>query len=491
MLYESTRGGAAVPFEQTVLRGLAPDGGLYVPDRLPVLCARDLESIAEVGYRECAYDILCRFAPSFTNRDARACVGAAYGDNFDDPSIAPLRRLPDGTFVLELFHGPTCAFKDMALQLLPRLLVKCAEKTGAQQKTMILVATSGDTGKAALEGFRDVPGTKIMVFYPADGVSEVQKRQMTTQRGGNVAVTAVRGNFDDAQAAVKALFADRALADEAAAQGWSFSSANSINWGRLLPQIIYYVYTSVKLLADGALGGRKAAFIVPTGNFGNILACWYAKRMGAPIGRIVCASNANDVLTDFIRTGVYDRNRPFYRTVSPSMDILVSSNLERLLYELTGRDAARVRGCMGQLADGGRYEVEPSVRAAIESDFLAASLGDAETLRTIGNLYERTGYLCDPHTAVAFGALGALRGELGDELPVVVSTASPFKFASDVVRALGGEPAPGFAALGQLSARTGLPVPAPLADLAELPVLHRDIRGAGDLRDPVLDFLKA
>ncbi|MEA4912084.1 MAG: threonine synthase, partial [Oscillospiraceae bacterium] len=404
---------------------------------------------------------------------------------------APLRRLPDGCYVLELFHGPTCAFKDMALQLMPRLLVHSMERTQAKQKTMILVATSGDTGKAALEGFCDVPGTRIMVFYPANGVSEVQERQMTTQRGKNVAVVAINGNFDDAQTAVKALFADRALAQTAADRGWTLSSANSHNWGRLLPQIVYYVYTSAKLQADGVLtGGKRVSFVVPTGNFGNILACWYAKHMGAPIGRIVCASNANDVLTEFIQTGVYDRSRPFHRTISPSMDILVSSNLERLLFELTGHDAARVRGYMQALTQSGRYEIEPALLDAIRADFSAARADDDATRQTLARIWREDHYLCDPHTAVAFDALRQTRGELSNDVPVVVSTASPFKFASDVLSALSETAPNGFAALDRLSAVTGISVPAPLADLAALQVLHSATVDVAAVRGAVERFLK-
>ncbi len=493
MLYESTRGACSdYTFERAVISGIAPDGGLFVPDRLPKLGAHDLDTLGVKNYRECAFDLLCRFIPSFTNRDVADCVKAAYGDNFDTADVVPLRRLSDGTLVLELFHGPTAAFKDLALQLLPQLLVKSVAKTGGTKKTMILVATSGDTGKAALEGFCDVPDTKIMIFYPLDGVSEVQERQMTSQRGGNVAVVAVKGNFDDAQTAVKALFADEALGAEAASLGWSFSSANSINWGRLLPQIVYYVYVCAKLSAAGALeGGKKVSFTVPTGNFGNILACWYAKRMGAPIGRIVCASNANDVLTDFLRTGIYDRARPFHKTISPSMDILVSSNLERLLYEAGGHDAARVRGYMEKLRDEGRYTVDAELMSVIGADFSAGCLDDDGTRRAMGRVWDEYGYLCDPHTAVAFGVREQLKGALpANEIPVVVSTASPFKFASDVLRAVGGEAAQGFDALPALARFSLEAVPAPLAGLESRPVLHTDARALDGLRDAVEDFLR-
>ena len=466
MKYRSTRGESpAVSAASAIVAGLAPDGGLYLPEKLPRLSARELAKLGTLGYRETAVLILRKYL-DFSAPKLRRMVREAYA-SFETAEPAVLAPV-DGTLTaLELWHGPSCAFKDMALQLLPRLLTASLRREGIRDRIHILTATSGDTGKAALEGFRDVPGTEITVFYPDEGVSEVQKAQMVRQEGGNVRVTAVAGNFDDAQSAVKRIFSDRELGARLRREGVRLSSANSINWGRLLPQIVYYVYAAARVSAEN--GGRPVSFLVPTGNFGDILAGYLAKRMGAPVGRLVCASNQNRVLTDFFETGVYDRNRPFYKTGSPSMDILISSNLERLLFLASDGDAALVRRLMRELGETGRYEVPAELLARLREDFAAASADEAETAAAIAALW-RKGYLADPHTAVGYAALGAAPA---DEPLVLVSTASPFKFAGTVLRALDGGSADvpeGFGALDALAARCGRPVPPPLARLRSLPV---------------------
>lgn len=460
MKYISTRGlSAPVSAEEAILTGLAPDGGLFVPAYIPRFDDGEIEKLRSASYGETALTVLKKYLDGFDEKELAGIIEEAYA-SFDTADPAPVTALSDGLYVLELWHGPTCAFKDMALQLMPRLLSLCRRKTGIREEIHILVATSGDTGKAALEGFRDVPGTRITVFYPHDGVSTVQQAQMVTQRGENVRVYAVNGNFDDAQTAVKRLFADRELAARLKKENVLLSSANSINWGRLLPQIVYYVRTAFLLCA-----GEPVSFVVPTGNFGNILAAYYAKRMGAPIGRLVCASNANNVLTDFIRTGCYDRRRPFHKTISPSMDILVSSNLERLLYHLS--DSEHVREWMERLNASGSYTVTDQVLTALQEHFDAAYCDDDEARRMIGRTYEEKAYLLDPHTAVAMAAAERLPLQAPT---VVVSTASPFKFAKDVLQSLGDEgEADGFAALDRLSHISGLSVPRSLAELKELP----------------------
>ena len=394
-------------------------------------------------------------------------MAAAYGSQFDDAAVAPVKMLQDGTAVLELYHGPTCAFKDMALQMLPHLLTASLKKCGEEREVCILVATSGDTGKAALEGFADIPRTKIIVFYPENGVSDVQKLQMTSQSGENVLVSAVKGNFDDAQTGVKLIFGNEEFAEQLSQKGWFLSSANSINWGRLLPQVVYYFSAYCDLVNSGKVTlGDPVNFVVPTGNFGDILAGWYAKQMGLPVHKLVCASNANNVLTDFIRTGTYDRNRPFYTTTSPSMDILVSSNLERLLYCLTG-DARQVAGYMQELKESGWYTVSEELKKKVTEEFWAGCCDDARTMETIREVFQREAYLMDPHTAVAYSVLEQYRSETGDKTPtVVLSTASPFKFCDSVLRALGEQTdAPGTVLLEQLTEKTGVTAPAPLAAL--------------------------
>ena len=489
MRYFSTRHeDMNVSAPQAIAMGLAPDGGLFVPELTAPVSAAQLQALCAMDYRARAVSVMGPYLDEFSPAQLRGFVEAAYAENYDDAAIAPTRFLDDGTAFLELWHGPTCAFKDMALQLLPHLLTASLRKTGETREVCILVATSGDTGKAALEGFRDVAGTRIFVFYPDGGVSRIQRLQMVTQAGRNVGVCAVRGNFDDAQTGVKQIFSDAAFAEQLSSRGWFLSSANSINWGRLLPQIVYYFSAYCDCVNAGKLAlGEKLNFCVPTGNFGNILAGWFAMRMGLPVGRFICASNANNVLTDFIRTGVYDRNRPFHTTISPSMDILVSSNLERLLYMLTGD--RETRACMDALRETGRYAVSPETLAKIQESFSAGFCDDAETKNAIGRLFDRTHYLMDTHTAVAWRVLEEYRETSGDRTPaVVVSTASPFKFAADVNLALGAADAGGDA-LTALSEKTGIPIPAPLRDLERREVRFPVVVEKADMRDTVGAFL--
>ncbi|MDR1891509.1 MAG: threonine synthase [Oscillospiraceae bacterium] len=471
MLYESSRGGVAgVSSAEAILRGIAPDGGLFVPQSVPEL---DLTGLVGCDYTQTAKAVLRLYLTDYTEDELDKCVQSAYNGRFDSHTPAPLTPLSDRLHILELFHGPTNAFKDMALQLLPHLMSLAEKKAGNGSDILILTATSGDTGKAALEGFRDVPGVKIAVFYPKGGVSPMQKRQMTTQEGGNVAVSAVEGNFDDAQTGVKRIFTSPAFAEALKKRGWVCSSANSINWGRLVPQIVYYVFAYTSLVRQGRIKqGQKVNFAVPTGNFGNILAAWYAREMGLPINRIVCASNRNRILTDFLRTGVYDRNREFFTTHSPSMDILISSNLERLLYELGG-SSEKVRGWMEGLSETGRYGVDSALKSRLDSLFWAGCCDDSETVDSIKDVYERFGYLSDPHTAVGVKVCEDYARASGDKtVTVAVSTASPFKFAKAVLLAL--DPAfssdDDFLTCERLSRISGNAIPAPLAELKEKPV---------------------
>ncbi|USF25609.1 Threonine synthase [Firmicutes bacterium ASF500] len=477
---------------QAISQGLAKDGGLLTPCYIPKLPGKALEDMLGMAYQQRAVYIMKMFLEEFTVKELTDFAGAAYGpDKFDTPAVAPVRAVDGNTHCLELWHGPTCAFKDMALQMLPHLLTASLSKTEEDKTVCILVATSGDTGKGALEGFKNVPRTKILVFYPKDGVSEVQQLQMVTQEGDNVGVAAVVGNFDDAQTGVKRLFSDGAVRQELADQGYFFSSANSINWGRVLPQLVYYISAYCDLLRDGKLApGQSVNICVPTGNFGNILAAYYAREMGLPIGQLICASNSNNVLTDFIREGVYDRNRQFYTTMSPSMDILISSNLERLLFALTG-DTAEVRGYMEQLAETGRYQVSGRVKDKLQKCFKGYFCDDRETQRVIRSMYDKHGYLIDTHTAVAFSALEQYRQETGDDTPAVVaSTASPFKFCASVLEALGETaPAHGLDALDQLSAKTGLPAPAPLAGLRDKQVRFTQVVEKDHMLDAVRSLL--
>ena len=454
---------------QAIAKGLAEDGGLLTPVYLPKLPRRALEELKNMSYQQRAVYVMKLFLDEFSVKELTDFANAAYGpEKFDTPAVAPVRALDGNTYCLELWHGPTCAFKDMALQMLPQLLSAALRKTGESKTVCILVATSGDTGKAAMEGFADVPQTKILVFYPKDGVSKVQETQMVTQDGANVGVCAVEGNFDDAQAGVKRIFSDEAIRATLADRGYFLSSANSINWGRILPQVVYYISAYCDLVRDGKLSmGDKVNFCVPTGNFGDILAAYYAKRMGLPVGKLICASNCNDVLTDFLRTGVYDKNRPFHTTMSPSMDILVSSNLERLLFDLSGENDAEVKGYMDALAKTGKYEVSDAIKAALADQFWGGFCGEAGTSAAIAKYYKENGYLIDTHTAVAANVMEQYRKATGDKtVTVFVSTASPYKFCDHVLRAIGETPAgDGVELLDQLHETTGTAIPRRLAAL--------------------------
>ena len=491
MNYISTRTAQSEPrtASYVIREGIAPDGGLYVPDALPALDGETLQRLSEADYCGRASHILGLFLTDFTKEELAACASAAYAPERFGSSPAPLSMLGRDAF-LELWHGPTCAFKDMALQIMPWLLSLSIAKQGGGKDALILVATSGDTGKAALEGYRDVERVRILVFYPTGGVSRIQQKQMATQEGANVGVVAIRGNFDDAQTAVKRVFGSAEMARVADAHGFFFSSANSINWGRLAPQIVYYVSAYCDLLrADKVRAGEPINVCVPTGNFGNILAAYIAKRMGLPIDRLICASNRNHILTDFFETGVYDRNRDFYTTISPSMDILISSNLERLLFFASGADATRSR--MQELAETGRFAVDPALRAALAKDFAAYYLDEDETRATIRSLYGEYGYLCDPHTAVAAGALRKYRAATGDDrVTVVASTASPYKFAPAVCEALGmGTINDAYACIDALAEKTGLPVPPQLGELRSKPDRFTKVIDRESIADAVRAFL--
>ena len=479
---------------QAIAQGLSRDGGLFLPVSIPKLPEGALKKMTGMTYQQRAQYIMSLYLEDFTAEELGQFAEKAYGpDKFDTPAVAPLKKVDDGTYCLELWHGPTCAFKDMALQMLPYLLTASLKKNQEEKTVCILVATSGDTGKAALEGFKDVDHTKIMVFYPKDGVSDIQQLQMATQEGANVGVSAVVGNFDDAQTGVKTLFSDESLREELAQRGYFLSSANSINWGRVLPQIVYYISAYCDLLAQGAVTeGEPVNFCVPTGNFGNILSAFYAKEMGLPIGRLLCASNSNNVLTDFIATGKYDRNRPFYNTVSPSMDILISSNLERLLYLLSGGDDKLVAGYMKELSDTGCYQVSEEMRKKIQSVFVGGFSSEAETEATIGKMMDEHKYLIDTHTAVAFHVLEQYRKETGDQTKTVgASTASPFKFCDAVLDALNvTDKATGTALLDQLAEVSGMPAPQPLATLKDKQVRFTSWTEKEQMRAVVTDFLK-
>lgn len=494
MRYISTRDNAVqYTASQAIAQGLAKDGGLLTPFYIPKLPGKALDDMRDMAYQQRAVYVMKQFLEEFSVKELTDFANAAYGpDKFDSPAVAPVRTVDENTHCLELWHGPTCAFKDMALQMLPHLLTASLAKTEEEKTVCILVATSGDTGKGALEGFKNVPRTKILVFYPKDGVSQVQELQMITQEGGNVGVSAVAGNFDDAQTGVKRLFSDEALRRELAGRGYFFSSANSINWGRVLPQIVYYISAYCDLVRDEKITpGQMVNVCVPTGNFGNILAAYYAREMGLPIDQLICASNRNNVLTDFIREGVYDRNRTFYNTMSPSMDILISSNLERLLLALT-QDTAQVRDYMTRLTETGRYEVSDRVRTRLQKRFKAYFCDDRETQRVIREMFEKNSYLIDTHTAVAFSALEQYRRETGDNTPAIVaSTASPFKFCSSVLEALGEtKVAAGLEALDQLTAKTGQPAPEPLAGLRGKRVRFTQVVEKGNMVDAVRALLE-
>lgn len=440
MYYMSTRNTELkLKSAEAIKKGLSDDGGLFVPSEFPTVSTAEIKKMVNMNYIDRAKLVLKKFLTDFTAAEISKCVEGAYGTGFDSDKVAPVVKLADGKYILELWHGPTCAFKDMALQILPRFMTVAMKKTGENKKIVILVATSGDTGKAALEGFKDVDGTEIIVFYPGDGVSNIQKLQMITQEGANVFVSGINGNFDDAQTGVKKIFTDEKFGDKLEKSGFVLSSANSINWGRLVPQIVYYISAYCDMVAAGEISiGEKINVCVPTGNFGNILAAYYAEKMGLPVAKFICASNSNNVLTDFIKTGEYDKNRPFYQSVSPSMDILVSSNLERLLFDITGNDAKKVSSMMSKLSKDGKYKLTKALHKKIENKFWGGFCDDYFTKVQIWKTFTDTGYTLDTHTAVAVDVYEQYVTETGDKTKTIIaSTASPYKFNIDVLSALG------------------------------------------------------
>ena len=493
MFFTSTRADLNVSAAQAIARGISREGGLFVPSEFPRISEYELKKLVAMDYKERAKAILSGYLTDFTTEEVEYCVNGAYTGTFDNELPAPVFSLKNGRHVLELWHGPTCAFKDLALQILPFLLTVSARKSTPDKTIVILVATSGDTGKAALAGFADVPGTAIVVFFPQDGVSAMQKLQMTTQKGENVAVCAIEGNFDDAQTGVKKIFADNGMKEFLADKNMEFSSANSINFGRLAPQIVYYFSAWCDLVRDGKIKfGEEVNVCVPTGNFGNILAAYYAKQMGLPVKKFICASNKNNILSDFLTTGVYDRNRPFYTTSSPSMDILISSNLERLLYHLYKNDAGATAALMSELNQKGKYEVAPAVLEEIRKEFYAGFCDEEATQKTIADLFSKEKYLCDTHTAVAVKVYEDYRKETGDETPcIIASTASPYKFADSVLSAIDSTPIPqdGFELLEKLSQVSGTPVPAPLSELKSQSVLHKSCVQKEDMAEFIRKFL--
>ncbi len=487
-----------VSASQAIAQGISTDGGLFVPVEIPHYTLDDISELAKLDYRGRAKKILSDYLDDFTKEEIDECVEKAYTkEKFgsDDPAPISFEKFGDTDMnILELWHGPTSAFKDMALQILPHLLTKSLRKTSPDKEVVILVATSGDTGKAALEGFKDVDGTKIMVFYPVDGVSPMQKRQMNTQEGNNVAVCAIKGNFDDAQTGVKQIFTDKDLIKKLNENGYIFSSANSINWGRLLPQIVYYFSAYANLLNSGKISlGDKINVAVPTGNFGNILASYYAYRMGLPINKFICASNSNNVLTDFISTGVYDKNRHFYATISPSMDILVSSNLERFLYHMTDGNDTLVKSWMTSLKTEGKYSVDDTTKSKITDIFAGGFCDDEKTQQIIGEFFNKYGYLCDTHTAVAVSVYKDYVEKTGDKTVTVIdSTASPYKFSKAVLEAVSENdtlPDDEFAMVDMLSQKTNTDVPAPLAALKTKETRFSSVCDKSEMADFVLSTL--
>ena len=493
VMYQSTRGkGEPVTASQAILKGLSEDGGLFVPTQIPALDV-SMDELSRMTYQETAYQVMSRLLTDFTEEELRTCINRAYDKKFDTDVIAPLKEA-DGAYYLELFHGPTIAFKDMALSILPYLMTTAARKNNVKNEIVILTATSGDTGKAALAGFADVPGTRIIVFYPKHGVSPIQEKQMVTQKGKNTYVVAIRGNFDDAQTGVKKIFTTPEISAKLEANNMLFSSANSINWGRLLPQIVYYISAYCDLVNAGKIAmGDKINVVVPTGNFGNILASYYASIMGLPINKFICASNSNNVLSDFIKTGVYDKNRHFYTTISPSMDILVSSNLERLLYKLSGNNADTTKELMTALKTVGKYEVSDEIKAGIKSKFFGGFCDDEQTKATIKALFDTDNYLCDTHTAVAVNVYEQYVEQTGDTTPsVIASTASPYKFSKAVLEAVSDGtdlPENEFDMVEKLFEVSNAPVPAPLAALKDKKARFSDVTEVNSMPQYVLDAL--
>ena len=491
LLYKSTRNSEkTVTASEAILKGLADDGGLFVPEYIPKLDVT-MDELKSMTYQETAYAVMKQFLTDFTEEELKHCINSAYDSKFDTEVIAPLVKVED-TYHLELFHGATIAFKDMALSILPHLLTTAAKKNHVTKDIVILTATSGDTGKAALAGFADVPGTKIIVFYPKGGVSRVQELQMVTQKGENTSVVAIHGNFDNAQSGVKALFEDKELEKELSDAGYQFSSANSINIGRLVPQVVYYVYAYAKLLENEEItSGEEINVTVPTGNFGNILAAYYAKQMGVPIAKLICASNENKVLYDFFQTGVYDKNREFILTSSPSMDILISSNLERLIYTVAGQDAKKNSELMAQLKEKGSYEITPEMKECL-SDFEGGFATEEETKETIRTTYEKTGYVMDTHTAVAAYVCAQYRKNSGDHKKcLVASTASPYKFIHSVMSAIDEKYADvdEFELIDELSRISGTTVPKAIEEIRNAEIRHKRECDAGAMKETVKEIL--
>lgn len=493
LMYTSTRNAnEKVTASQAILKGLAEDGGLFVPEQIPVL-DKTVEELAGMTYQETAYEVMKKFLTDFTEEELKSCINAAYDSKFDTEEIAPLVHA-DGAYYLELFHGSTIAFKDMALSILPHLLTTAAKKNNVKNDIVILTATSGDTGKAALAGFADVKGTKIIVFYPKNGVSPIQEKQMVTQKGENTFVVGINGNFDQAQTGVKSIFGDKKMEAEMEAAGYQFSSANSINIGRLVPQIVYYVYAYSKLYANGVIGnGEKMNVVVPTGNFGNILAAFYAKNMGLPIAKLICASNENKVLFDFFTTGTYDKNRKFVLTSSPSMDILISSNLERLIYRIAGNDAVKNAAFMNALSTTGKYEITSAMKEQL-ADFYGNYASEEQTAEEIKNLYDKTGYIIDTHTAVATSVYHQYLKDTGDfeTKTVIASTASPFKFTRSVMDAINEkyDSMSDFELVDEMSRIGNVKVPNAIEEIRTAEVRHKTVCEVDEMPDVVRNFLK-
>lgn len=491
IFYKSTRNSdLKVTASQAILQGLSVEGGLFLPSEIPAL-DKSLKELSAMNYREVAYEVMKLFLTDFTEEELKHCINSAYDSKFDCEEIVPLAEA-GGAYYIELFHGSTIAFKDMALSILPHLMTTSAKKNNIKNDIVILTATSGDTGKAALAGFDSVPGTKIIVFYPKGGVSFIQERQMVTQAGENTKVIGIKGNFDDAQTGVKKMFADEALKAELDSKGYQFSSANSINIGRLVPQIVYYVFSYAKLLAEGKIAdGEKINIVVPTGNFGNILAAYIGKQMGLPVNKLICASNENKVLFDFFKTGVYDKNRDFTLTNSPSMDILISSNLERLIYIIAGEDSAKNSEFMASLNTTGKYEITADMKAKLD-DFYGGFATEADTLARIGKLYGDTGYVIDTHTAVASHVYEQYKAETGDTTKTVIaSTASPFKFVGNVMKAVAPEVTADddFALCDKLSELARVDVPKAVEEIKTAPVKHDTVVEIEEMKSAVQAFL--
>ena len=488
--YKSTRSSQTATASQAILKGLADDGGLFVPMTIPAL-DKSVEELSKMTYQEVAYEVMSKFFTDFTEEELKNCIAKAYDSKFDTKEIAPIVK-KDNAYYLELFHGATIAFKDMALSILPHLLTTSAKKNHVKNEFVILTATSGDTGKAALAGFADVENTRIVVFYPKGGVSPIQEKQMVTQKGDNTFVVGIKGNFDQAQSGVKAIFGDKELAKEMDEKGFQFSSANSINIGRLIPQVVYYVYAYAQLVAKNEIkNGDKINVVVPTGNFGNILAAFYAKNMGLPIAKLICASNDNKVLFDFFRTGTYDKNREFILTNSPSMDILISSNLERLIYRTAGNDEEKNSELMRELTEDGKYTITDEMKENLK-DFYGNYATEKETAAFIKELYEKTGYIIDTHTAVAADVYKKYREETGDNTPsVIASTASPFKFTRSVMNAIDEkyDSMGDFELVDELSKIGKVKVPAAIEEIRNAETRHNTVCEVGKMKDTVRIFL--